>query len=297
MTIKIVTDSSSDIPWDYAEKKDITVVPLVVTYENKVFKENKTFNLDNYYQKFKSDKDFLPKTSQPAPKDFHEVFKEAAEKGIKDIIVITISSAMSGTINSARLAAEVVQEQFSDLRVHLVDSLNASYSEVFLVEEALNLQKEGLPADEIVQRLNNLVPLIKTFIFIPTLKYLHAGGRISLAKYLLASLLKRKVITKVNSAGTNETAKVVSNYEQAIDELISLTTNGKQIVPRKVAIVHAHAEEDAKQLLAKVKDEMPDTEVRLLQTGCTISAHTGPNAVALISDFGNLLDEKNNDEK
>ena len=286
MTIRLVTDSSSDIQWDFADKHKIEVVPLSVTYYEKNYKENREYDYDKHYDIYKKDPDFLPKTSQPSPKEYLMVYKRLIEEGAKDIITICISSALSGTINSARLAAEMTTKENEGVNIYLVDSLNASYSEVFLIEEALDLIKNGLTADKIVEKLNEHVKRIKTFIVIPTLRYLHLGGRISIAKYLLARLLRKKVITRVNEQGTNETAATIKTIEEGIEKMVKLTTRNFKEIPRKVAIVHARNEEMAVKLDKLLEEKIPNTKRITIRTGVTISAHTGPQAISLISDFG-----------
>jgi len=286
MAIRIVIDSASDISWEYADKHGIKVVPLSVTYYDKSFKEDREFDLEKHYSHYETDPNFLPKTSQPSPKQFLTVYEELAKEGAKDILVICISSAMSGTMNSARLAISILQNSYPDVQVHLIDSLNASFPEVFLAEEAVDLIKKGWKIDKIVPRLNELVKLLKTYIFIPNLKYLHLGGRISIAKYYLARLLKKKVITRVNEAGTNETAATVSDVDEGLAKIVQLTTENYTRYPRKFVIVHANDIENAKKLKEIVLSKEPKAEVRIIKTKCTISAHTGPGAVALLTDFG-----------
>ncbi|NHJ85703.1 MAG: DegV family protein [Asgard group archaeon] len=286
MTIRLVIDSASDIPWDFADKHKIKVVPLSVSYYDQSFKEDRNFDLEKHYRYYETDKDFLPKTSQPSPREYLKVYEGLDKEGATEIIVVCISSALSGTMNSARLAANMFSEMNKEVKIHLVDSLNASYTEVFLIEEALKQIKKGLKAEEIVEILNKLVKNIKTFILIPTLRYLHLGGRINIAKYLLAKLLKKMAITRVNEKGTNETAATVTSIKEGLELLVKLTTENNTRFPRKVAIVHANNLEHANVLKQLVDENIPKADCVIIQTKCTISAHTGPNAVALLSDFG-----------
>lgn len=289
MSIRIITDSSSDISYEFADEKKVKVIPLSVTYEFESYKEDRTFDIDAHYDHYEKDSNFLPKTSQPSPKEYYQAYIDLIKEGAKDIITICISSALSGTINSARLAADMIRNEGREVNIYLVDSLNASYSEVFLVEEALCLIKKGKTAKEIVERLNLLVPKIKTFIVIPTLKYLHLGGRISVAKYLLVRLLRKIVITRVNEKGANETAGTVKSFEQGLEKMIELTTEKNKRFPRRIAIVHARNYQMAEKLEKIVKEKIPNAELVVVRTKVTISAHTGPLAVALISDFGEEL--------
>jgi len=286
LSIRVVVDSASDIPWEFADKYGVKVVPLTISYNDKSFKENREFDLAAHYNNYEKNSNFLPKTAQPSPKEYVTIYNELAKEGAKDIIVVCISSAMSGTMNSARLAVDFVKDTYPEVRIHLIDSKNASFTEVFLVEEAITMIKKGAKVEKIVSRLNEMVPLLKTYIYIPNLKYLYLGGRINIAKYLLARLLRKKVITRVNEKGTNETAAKVSNIDQGFKKMLQLTTKKFTEFPRKYAIVHANNIELANKLKELLLEKDPKAKLQIILTKCTISTHTGPNAVALLSDFG-----------
>ncbi|MHA1304226.1 MAG: DegV family protein [Candidatus Heimdallarchaeaceae archaeon] len=286
MSIRIVTDSASDIDFNFAKEKGIKVVSLTVTYDNnESHKEDENFDLDKYYAHYVNDPDFFAKTSQPAPKDFLDAYTELQKEGAKEIIVITISSALSGTLNSAQIAARMFNRQYKDIKIHFVDSLNASYPETFLVEEGLKLIERGLTGEEIAEKLQKITNQIKTFILMPSLKYLRKGGRISVAKYLLGTLLKLKPITTVNEEGKNEVAATVKDFDEGLLEMIRLATKDYTVFPLEAAIIHANNEQRAKKLDKLLKEKIRDIKTRLVRTGVTISAHTGPDSVALIAKF------------
>ncbi|MHA1203974.1 MAG: DegV family protein, partial [Candidatus Heimdallarchaeaceae archaeon] len=153
MRIRIVTDSASDIDRNFAKEKKVSIVPLSVTYNTgETFKEDENFDFDKYYNNY-SDPDFSVTTSQPSPKDFLNVYEQLKKEGAKEIIVITISSGLSGTLNSAQLAAKMFLKIEKDIEIYFVDSLNASMPETFLVEEGLKLIEKGLSGKEIAEKL------------------------------------------------------------------------------------------------------------------------------------------------
>lgn len=286
MNTRFVTDSASDIDWKFAKKNKIKVIPLKVTYHNKTFLEDEDFDFRKYYQQFKEDEDFKPKTSQPSPLQYVKAYQELIKEGAKEIIVITISSGLSGTYNSATLAAKKIKETNPEIKIHIVDSRNASYPEVFILERGMELAKEGLEAAEIAERLRKYRELVRTFIYLDSLEFLHRGGRISLTKYWLAKLLRKKVIITVNKEGKNEAYTTVKSREEGLEKLIEAGTEKFTQFPRKVAIVHSDLSEKAKELKEKVKEKIPKADRREVLTGTSISAHTGPYAIALIVDHG-----------
>jgi DegV family protein with EDD domain len=288
MKLGFVTDSGSDIDPDYADKSGVKVVPLSITFSDEdyiVHKEDRSFDLIAYYEKYSTVDDFHAKTAQPTPHDFFVVYEELAKGGIQEIIVVTLSSGLSGTINSARLGANMLKKRDMDIKVHLVDSLNASYSEVLLIEEGMRLQEQGLNAEEIAQKLREHTKDIKTYVLFPSLKYLRKGGRISVTKYILGSLLRKRPIVVVNKEGKNEVAASVTETDEGIKKILELSSENFTRIPKKAAIIHGHSKELAEKMENELKQHFKDVKITKRCTGVTISAHTGPDVVALITEF------------
>lgn len=288
MKIGFVTDSGSDIDFDYADKIGVKVVPLSITFSDEddvVHKENRSFDLESYYNKYNTVDDFLAKTAQPTPHDFFVAYEELIKEGINEIIVVPLSSGLSGTINSARLGSNMLKKKNKDIKVHLIDSLNASYSEVLLIEEGIRLREQGLDGEEIAQKLREQVKNIKTYILFPSLKYLRKGGRISVTKYILGTLLKKRPITVVNAEGKNEVASSATETDEGIHKILELTSEGFTRFPKQVVIIHGNNLNYAGRMEKQLKELFKDVKITTRCTGVTISAHTGPNVVALISEF------------
>jgi len=288
MNIRFVIDSGSDIDFGYADKIGVKVVPLSVTFSDDTdveYLEDRNFDSESYYKKYKVDNNFFAKTAQPTPGAFFNVYQELADEGAKEIIVITLSSGLSGTLNSARLGANMLKKKDDSIKIHLVDSLNASYSEVFLLEEGIRLRDEGKSGDEIANLLRAHTKNIKTYILLPSLKYLRKGGRISITKYILGRLLRKRPITVVNSEGKNEVATTVTETDEGIHKIIELTTENFRRFPKQVCIAHGNNLERANLMEEAVKKYIKDVKITKKCTGVTISAHTGPDIVALISEF------------
>ncbi len=288
MKLGFVTDSGSDIDPDYAEKIGVKVVPLSITFSDApdiAHKEDRSFNLDDYYKKYKTVDNFLAKTAQPTPHDFFVAYEELAQEGVDEIIVSTLSSGLSGTINSARLAANMLKKKNKDIKVHLVDSLNASYAEVLLIEEGLKLQKQGLNGEEIAKKLRQHVKNFKIYILFPSLKYLRKGGRISVTKYILGTLLRKRPITVVNEEGKNDVAASATETDEGILKILELTSEGFTRFPKQAVIIHGNNEDYAGRMEKQLKKHFKNCKITIKCTGVTISAHTGPDVVALISEF------------
>jgi len=288
MKIGFVTDSGSDIDSDYADKIGVKVVPLTITFSDEdgmEYKEDRNFDYSSYYKKYTEVDGFLAKTAQPTPHDFFLAYEELVKEGIDEIIVITLSSGLSGTINSARLGYNILKRKNDQVKVHLVDSLHASYAEVLLIEEGLRLRKQGLDGDEIVKKLREHVARFKIYILFPSLKYLRKGGRISVTKYILGTLLRKRPITVVNKEGKNEVAGSATETDEGIHKILEMTSEGFSRFPKQVVIIHGNNEDYASKMEKQLKELYKDVKIKTRCTGVTISAHTGPDVVALISEF------------
>jgi DegV family protein with EDD domain len=286
MRVRIVTDSASDITWDFADKNKIKIVPLNLFYNDKSHKETREHDYDKYYENYQTQDKFSPKTSQPSPQDFYLAYEELAKEEAKDIIVITISGALSGTMNSARVASMKFKEFYPDVNVHLVDSKNASYAEGFLIEEAIELVEKEKEPQTIVQKLRSLVSRIRSYLLVPTLKYLYVGGRISWTKYMLARLLRRKAIIKAADDGSLQPVGAIGDVEEGAEKIIELISTEFEKLPRKIAVVYATNYDLRDKIIDLIKEKIPQAELRLLRTRAAITAHVGPSTIAIISDFG-----------
>lgn len=187
MAVRIVTDSTVDIAEQY--KKSFTVVPLTVSFGETVYIDGVTLNKQDFYQKLVSSAE-LPKTSQATPDTFGKVFRELQEKG-EEAVVITVSSRLSGTYQSARIAAE----DYPNIRV--VDSMNVSIASGVLAEYALRCASDGMGLDELAQHLTQKRDEIGLVAMVDTLDYLKKGGRISGAAALAGGVLNIKPVITV----------------------------------------------------------------------------------------------------
>lgn len=186
--IKIITDSASDIVDN--RREDLAVLPVSITFGTEEFQDGITLTHEAFYEKL-IECDTLPVTSQVAPFAFEEAFREAVEAG-NQVIAITLSSKLSGTWQSACMAAEGFGE-----KVRVVDSENASIGQHALVEYALRLKNEGLGFEEIVERLEADKKRIRLIALLDTLEYLKKGGRISKAAAMAGSLLSIKPVIAI----------------------------------------------------------------------------------------------------
>lgn len=186
--IKVITDSASDIVDNMRD--NLVILPITITFGEEQFQDGVNLTHQVFYEKL-IESDVLPVTSQVTPFDFEEAYREVKEQGAQ-AIVITLSSKLSGTWQSASIAAE----EYGDV-VRVVDSENASLGQHALVEYALRLIDSGLPFEEIVERLEADKARIRLVALLDTLEYLKKGGRISKAAAMAGSLLSIKPVIAI----------------------------------------------------------------------------------------------------
>ncbi|MCE7738897.1 MAG: DegV family protein [Candidatus Heimdallarchaeota archaeon] len=297
MSIRIVTDSASDLPWDFAKENKIKVVSLYVMVHDEVLVEDENFDRDSYYKLFEDEKAFLhipklnlysfvPKTSQPNPQDFEKAYLEQIAEGAKEIIVINVTAGLSGTTNSSNLAAKKVMRKHSDVKIHIIDAKSASYPEVILIRMALNLiKKKKYSGDQIAKILREQAIKIRTIILLPTLRYLWKGGRLGTSKFLLGSLLRKKPIVTMDEEGKVHPAGEATDVEEGLQESLRLSLENAPKEPKAFSIVYGSRKDYAENLAEKIREKYPKIKIEIAQSGGSVLSHLGPESIGLITDY------------
>ncbi|MGB9794093.1 DegV family protein [Caldisericum exile] len=270
--IKIVVDSTGYIPQEIIEKYDIKVVPLKVRFGNVEFKET-DISVEEFYRRLTSSTE-LPKTSQPSPQDFMEVYKPLIDEG-HEIISIHLSQKISGTINSARVAIELLKTN----KIRIVDSMSTTFSLRFLAEFALSLIEKGLPFEEVYKETVNAVNRIYNRFVLYHLKYLVEGGRLSKAGGLLGDILNIKPILSFTN-GEVKIESVARSLNKAKDVLLKFI---KEISDTKgidrLAIIHG-INSDVKEFEEKLKESV-NVPIEKMLCGAVIGVYAGPEWIGV----------------
>jgi DegV family protein with EDD domain len=275
--IAIITDSTNDIPQDLRENYRIQVVPLTIVWGEKQYQDGVDLKAEEFYAKLTLTPP-LPTTSQPTPKDFLAAYQKAQEEGAEEIVVIVISSAMSGTIGSARTAAEGFP-----LPVHIFDSRSNSMSTGWQVLAAAREREKGGSAKQMIEAANRVRECLHYHIILETLDYLFHGGRIADAARLISGVLKIKPQIRVNhKTGSVEPGDISRTRSQAIERLYtSFFSRVDTTKPLHIAVLHNNALVDAEALAARVREQYNPVEVILTIVSPVLGVHTGPQALAL----------------
>ncbi|SFJ61564.1 DegV family protein [Thermoflavimicrobium dichotomicum] len=277
--VKILTDSTSDIPANLREELNIGVVPLKVHIDGESFLDGVTLHADEFYQKLKQAKE-LPTTSQPSPHAFCEAFREAAKQGAKQILSIHLSSLLSGTYQSAMLAKEMVAEE--GIEVEVMDSKSVSYALGISVVAAARAAKEGKSLEECKAIAERYRKEQELFVLVDTLEFLQKGGRIGKASALVGSLLNIKPILSISDEGEVCPIDKVRGKNKAISRFFELMQ--KKIAPGtavSAAMMHADYLEEGEKLFQRV-EEMYDVKEKVITSiGPVVGTHAGPKTIAI----------------
>lgn len=272
--IHIVTDSTSDLRVDVIEKYNLHVVPLNIQIGGESFLDRVDLQPQEFLELMKNTPE-LPKSSQPSPGVFKELYDRLGKDG-GQVLSIHMTGGMSGTVESARTAAEL-----SDTDVTVIDSRYISYALSFQVIEAAEMAQQGKSMEEIVERVNRVRDNTKLFVVVDTLENLVKGGRIGKGRAMIGSFLKIKPIASLDGGEYTPVSKARS-YKQVVQYLMnefSERTAGKTV--KGVGIVHADGQSMAEPLRDKIQ-ECGFSEIKYDYTTPVISTHTGIGAIGFM---------------
>jgi len=268
MAIKIVTDSSADLPDQLAQELGITVVPLYVRFGEEVYRERVDITDEEFYQRLLHGT-VHPVTIQPSPQDFADVYQKLSQEA-DGIVSIHISAKLSGTYNSALMAKEMVEK---GCPIEVIDSQLISAS-LWLVDiVAATMAKAGESLEKVVEEVKQTIPKIHLLALFDTLKYLQLGGRIGKSKALLGSILNVKPMITLKDGETTPVGQVRSRAK-GIDRLFDFVKNATNI--QDLAIVYSTTPDEAQALAERISSVFTKKPVRVARVGTTLGVHAGP---------------------
>ena len=266
--IKIITDSTSYISKDYAEKENITVVPLNYIFDGETYKEGFEGEFDEFFEKLASTKLF-PTTSQPSAGEFVDAF----ESGLKDhdeIIAILLSSKLSGTYSSAMLAKNILE----DKSITIIDTETSASNLRYLLEDAVEMVKKGKTSEEIKDFINEKKEKMQVYLTADTLEYLSRGGRLSTLQSKVGNLLNIKPIIQLKD-GELSLLEKTRGKKKALAGIIEKIPETVQ----KISICYTLNKDEAIEIQENVKTKFPNARVTIDGLGPVIGAHLGPKAI------------------
>jgi len=273
MTVKVVTDSTADLPPQIAEELGITVVPVYLRFGEKVYRDGVDISQDEFYQKL-VEGPIHPSTSQPTPADFTEVYRKLSQEA-DGIVSIQVTSKLSGTYNSALQGREM-----AGVRCHIevVDSLSVSMGLGLIAMAAARLAEAGESLQRVIEEIRQAIPCIRILGVFDTLKYLLLGGRISKAKAIMGSVLNVKPLLTMRD-GELCLAGLARTRSKGIERLFNLAKDALNI--QELAIVHSTTPDEAGSLKERIASIFDKKQIHIARLGPALGVHGGPGTLAL----------------
>jgi DegV family protein with EDD domain len=268
MTIKVVTDSTADLPPKSAKELGITVMPVYLRFGEEVYRDRVDISEDEFYHRLSHDPKH-PSTTQPPPQDFVNTYTDLAKEA-DGIISIHVSSKLSGTCDSALRGKELVAKECP---IEVIDSQMVTMGLGQLVIGAHAIAQSGKSLQQVVGEVKEMIPCIHLLGLLDTLKYLALGGRIGKAQALLGSILSVKPMLTIKDGELVPVGRVRSR-EKGIDRLFDFVTNAVDI--QDIAIVYNTTPDEAQALLGRMGSIFPQERIRLARLGPALGVHTGP---------------------
>ncbi len=275
--LMIITDSCSDIRGEDKLKYNIEVVPMTVTFGEESYLEGETISIEEFYEKLVSSKEF-PKTSQPSPESYERLILKAKDNG-QDVLIITISTGLSGTYQSACLAASLAE--YED-HVYVLDSLNCLTGERLLVKEAAKLRDEGKTIEQIKEVLEDIKHRIRYFSICDTLEYFCKGGRLSRAKMILGSIVGIKPFIDLDANGKIRQFGQGIGINRSLRSAVNFVTENERDPNFGVCYGYTGTKDNALRLIEKTKGILNVDEIDLTQIGAASGAHIGPGGSCVV---------------
>ena len=275
--IQIITDSAADFEPRKLEQLNITCIPLTVMFGDDEYQENVNLSKDRFYELLLGS-GTLPKTAQASPQILLDLFEEAKESG-NDAIYFTLSSALSGTYQSAMMAKNMTDSA----ACHVVDTLNATGGQRMLLEYAAKLRDEGKSAAEIIAGVESLRGRIVLYACIDTLEYLYKGGRISQTAYKLGTLANIKPIITVESDGGIGIPAKAMGMRKGMDYLCKRVEQRPADESQPFYVMYTNNRTVAETLARRLETVgITVSDDHIIQVGAAIGSHIGPDACGLV---------------
>lgn len=270
-----IVDSTAYISEELTLHPDFFSVPLNIHFGEKQFVDGVDLTPTQLYQKIK-DTDDIPKTSQPSPGDFAELYKMIGEQ-YEQAIAIHLSGKLSGTLAASKAGAEI-----ADFPVTFIDSLSLSYGITGMIERGMEMYDSGVPIPEIIAQLEKMPGTMHNYILIGKLDQLYKGGRMSGVQFFIGSLLKIKPIVQISNKGELHAIEKVRSEKKALQYLIDKVIDDHHVGRRKIYIMHGNVRDQATLLKNLILEQVPDLEVEIGDISSVLAVHGGEGTLAVL---------------
>jgi DegV family protein with EDD domain len=275
--LRIVMDGAGDIPEDWQAEYDVHIIPINIHFENKMFHQGVDLSNDDFYH-IAETTGVIPKTSQPTPQQFVDFYNRISQTS-DTILSLHVTSKLSGTYNSAVLAAQAIKNK---LNIIPFDSGSGSAAMGFMCKEARQLERAGASLQAIINRLEVIRKNVNIILTLDTLDYARRSGRVNALSATLAALVKIKPVI-ILKEGALDMGEKVRTRQRAINRVLEIIHEHVDDQLVNVAVVHSQSLDAAKDLLRKVRETFQVNEVILSDLSIGIAANLGPGTIGIVA--------------
>ena len=274
--IAILVDSGTDVPQEYQDKYPIYMAPLKIIYKNREYNDRLEISPQEVYARLEQE---IPRTSLPESDIVKGLFEQIKKDGFDTVLVITISSGLSGTHNMLRL----MSEEYEGLRFHFVDTKNIGIGAGLQAMLAAQLVAQGEDVQSILSKLEFSIKNSRTYFCLDTLEYLIKGGRIGKVMAVVGSLLRIRPVISCNEEGVYVTVAKARGTAQAVEKAISLAVQqAASQVKFAISVAHGSAVDRAEAVMNVIKERLPNASNFLMSDiSPALSVHTGPGIIGI----------------
>ncbi len=273
MAVRVVTDSTADMPSSLARELGVSIVPLSVIFDSEVYKEGVDITHDLFYDKLVRAKE-LPTTSAPSVGDFLEVY-EPLLKETDEIVSIHISSKLSATYNNACQAAQHLADRGA--RIEVVDSQSVSFGLTFMAAAAARAATAGAGIEEVLETVQRIVPRVHIIVLLDTLEYVRRGGRIGRARAFLGTVLRVKPLLSIRDGEVHPEERVRTKAH-ALDRIFQIVTSYRV---KEAAIGYSTNAQEAEEMKHRLESALPGAHLTVTRIGPVLGVHTGPGVLGV----------------
>ena len=282
---KIVSDSACDLSKEYLEKHDVTIVPLSVSFDGEIYyRDGVDITRDQCYQKMVDDPKLFPKTSLPSVESYADVFRSFVEQGFP-VVCFTITTLFSGSYNSAMNAKSLVEEDYPDANICIIDSKQNTVTQALLIDQFVRMLEDGLSFEQAMSKLDALMASARIFFTVGSLDYLKMGGRIGKVATAATGKLgvKPVIIMKDGDIGLGGIGRNRNKLKASVLQAAKkyLDENGKDNFI--VSVGYGYDKEEGFQFMNEVESALDvklNTETNVA-IGIVSAVHTGPYPIGL----------------
>ncbi len=275
--IRIVTDSTCDLPDGQLAQLDVQVVPIHLSFGAEEYQEGVTLGYDEFFRKVDA-LGIVPKTSQPSPGDFSDVYRRLADDGATTILSLHVTGKLSGTVRSAEMAAGMVRDRV-DVRVF--DSLAGSAALGFMVQEGTDMLAQGASAEQVLTRWAAIRDDLGIYFYLDTLKYARMSGRVGALQSSLASMLQIKPLIALNE-GLLNVAERVRSRKAALSRLVEMASQKAAGRPVNLAVVHAEDLAGGQDLLSQAQAVMDCRRTFICRLATSLVTNLGVGTLGIV---------------